>query len=66
MKARPGTLAVFYLAMGALFTSLAINSSSDGMWNFLTVVMMVIATFDFAVAIRMFRFSLKQRSAQKK
>ncbi|AZB41400.1 DUF4305 domain-containing protein [Bacillus sp. FJAT-42376] len=67
MRARPGALAAFYFAMGILFTVIAVNSGSEGIWNFPTIVLMLIATFDFAVAIRMFRFGLKlKKSAQKK
>ncbi|MGD6818315.1 YdiK family protein [Metabacillus sp. 84] len=67
MKARPWALALFYLAMGILFTYLAINSASNGLYSFSTVILMIIATFDFAVAIRMFLFGSKlKREIQRK
>ncbi|MBS2967481.1 MULTISPECIES: YdiK family protein [Metabacillus] len=67
MRARPGALAIFYLAMGALFTYLAINSAAEGLWTFPTIIMMLIATFDFAVALRMLRFGRKlKRNTEKK
>ncbi|MBD1383152.1 YdiK family protein [Metabacillus arenae] len=57
MRTGPSGMGIFYLVMGILFTYLAINSADGGIWSFPTILLMVIATFDFVVAIRMFSIS---------
>lgn len=52
MRTSPYTMALIYVAMGALFTYLAIQSAEETIWNFSTVLLMIIATFDFSTAIR--------------
>ena len=66
MKLSPIVMGFFYLGLGSLFTYLAIqNASSNGeMWNFYTILLMVLATIDFVYAIRF--FVLKKRITQLK
>lgn len=52
MRTSPYTMALIYVAMGALFTYLAIQSAEETIWNFSTILLMIIATFDFSTAIR--------------
>jgi hypothetical protein len=52
--------------MGLLFTYLAINSAENGVLSFPTIVLMLIATFDIGVAIRMFTFSIKMKKIKTK
>ncbi|NSL53132.1 YdiK family protein [Calidifontibacillus erzurumensis] len=52
MKTTPFTMALIYGLMGALFTYLAIKSVQDTIWNFYTILLMIIATFDFTTALR--------------
>lgn len=52
MRTSPYTMALIYVAMGALFTYLAIESAGETIWNFSTILLMIIATFDFSTAIR--------------
>ncbi|HHW38722.1 MAG TPA: YdiK family protein [Bacillales bacterium] len=52
MRTSPYTMALIYVAMGALFTYLAIQSAEETIWKFSTVLLMMIATFDFSTAIR--------------
>lgn len=52
MRTSPYTMALIYAAMGALFTYLAIQSAEETIWNFSTILLMIIATFDFSTAIR--------------
>ncbi len=59
MRTNPISMAIFYLIMGLLFTYLAINSAKDGLFTFPTILLMLIATFDMGVAIRMFALSRK-------
>ncbi|MBM7606648.1 hypothetical protein JOC75_004701 [Metabacillus crassostreae] len=68
MRANPISMGIFYLIMGILFTYLAINSAAEGLFTFPTILLMLIATFDIGVAIRMFSLSkkLKRKSNDKK
>ena len=45
---------IFYLLMGSLFTYLAINSG-ESVLSFWTLLPAVVATYDFAMAIRLMR-----------
>ncbi|HHY75063.1 MAG TPA: YdiK family protein [Bacillus bacterium] len=56
MKTTPYTMALIYAAMGALFTYLAIKSAQETIWNFSTVLLMLIAAFDFSTSIRFFLY----------
>ncbi|MFY4777372.1 YdiK family protein [Metabacillus sp. RGM 3146] len=66
MRTSPNIMGFFYLAMGALFTYLAVNSSGGGLWTFPTIVLILIATFDFGASIRMFAFSNKIKKMKNK
>ncbi|MGM0878450.1 MAG: YdiK family protein [Bacillota bacterium] len=59
MRTNPISLGFFYLTMGLMFIYLAINSAENGILSFPTIVLMLIATFDIGVAIRMFWLSRK-------
>lgn len=61
MRTNPISMAVFYLIMGLLFIYLAINSAKEGIFTFPTILLMLIATFDIGVSIRMFRLSRKMK-----
>ncbi|EKN64464.1 YdiK family protein [Schinkia azotoformans] len=63
MRTSPYTMALIYGAMGALFTYLAIQSAKETIWNFSTILLMMIATFDFSTAIR---FILYKRMIKKR
>lgn len=65
MKLNPNSMGLFYFTMGVLFTYLAIQSAKDGLWSIPTFILMVLATFDFAVSLRMFAFSYKLRKNKK-
>ncbi|WP_368655157.1 YdiK family protein [Ornithinibacillus sp. 4-3] len=47
--------------MGIVFTYLAVNSVTDTIWNFTTVVLALIATLDFGVGIRFLNAHLKTK-----
>jgi hypothetical protein len=53
-RTSPLLMGIIYLLMGLLFTYLAIGSVEETVWNLSTVILMLVATFDFGVAIRMF------------
>ncbi|MFC4324322.1 YdiK family protein [Litchfieldia salsa] len=50
----PFVMGIIYLLMGLLFTYLAIGSVEETVWNFTTIIFVLVATFDFGVSIRMF------------
>lgn len=62
MKTSPIFMGMIYGLMGVLFTFLAIESVTDTIWNFTTVLLMVVATFDFSVAIRFMKVSKNNKS----
>lgn len=66
MKMNPISMGVFYLVMGILFTYLAINSAEKDAFSFPTIILMLIATFDIGVGIRMFIFASKLKKKDQK
>ncbi|OEH91728.1 YdiK family protein [Bacillus solimangrovi] len=54
MRVTPLKMASFYIIMGILFTVLAIESVNETVWNFSTVILMLVATYDYGVAIRFY------------
>jgi hypothetical protein len=59
MRTTPSFLGIVYAIMGMLFTSLAINSVEETIWNFTTLLLTIVATFDFIIAIRYLSFKRK-------
>jgi len=55
----------FYFVMGSLFTYLAIESAHGDIWKFSTVILMIVATLDFAVSLRMFALHFKIKKMNK-
>ncbi|WP_099363766.1 YdiK family protein [Fredinandcohnia onubensis] len=53
-RTSPFVMGIIYALMGTLFTYIAINSATETVWNFSTILLALVATFDFGVAIRMF------------
>ncbi|RZI50655.1 DUF4305 domain-containing protein [Aeribacillus pallidus] len=64
MNFHPVSMGLFYFIMGVIFTYLAIHHAENGMWTATNMILMILATFDFAVSIRMFTFSYKIRKAK--
>ena len=65
MRTPPLVMGLLYTFMGILFTYLAIGSAEKGIWDFTTLVLMIVATFDFGVAIRVFILHYKIKKIQK-
>jgi len=65
-RTSPLIMAFIYFVMGVLFTILAIGSVEDTIWNFSTVLLMLVATFDFGVSIRLFLLNNKIKKMVKK
>jgi uncharacterized membrane protein HdeD (DUF308 family) len=59
---------IVYVLLGSLFTYFAIeNLSEDGGWGFFTILLILLATFDFGSGIRMIllHFHIKKQQKQK-
>lgn len=65
-RTSPFFMGIIYSIMGILFTYIAINSARETIWNFSTILIMLVATFDFGVAIRMFMLHGKIKKMTKK
>jgi len=65
MKFSPKIGAIIYIVMGILFTYFATLTAGETIWNMPTVLLMIFATFEFGVAIRLlmihFRFKKKNK-----
>ncbi|WP_404447336.1 YdiK family protein [Sutcliffiella horikoshii] len=66
MKITPLRMVFFYAIMGSLFLYLAIVSVKDTIWHWHTILLMLIATFDFGVAIRSYLLHQKIKEIQEK
>lgn len=66
MKLSPKVAAIIYLAMGVLFTFMATRTAGETIWNVPTVLLMVFATFEFGVAIRLITIHFKMKKNNKK
>lgn len=64
-RTSPFVMGIIYTLMGALFTYIAINSATETIWNFSTILLALVATFDFGVAIRMFVLHSKLKKIAK-
>jgi len=65
MRTSPLNMGFFYFVMGSLFTYLAIESAHGDIWKFSTVILMIVATLDFAVSLRMFALHFKIKKMNK-
>lgn len=54
MRTSPFLMGLLYFGMGAVFLVLAVQSAQVDMWSFSTIILMIVATFDIGVGIRMF------------
>lgn len=52
-------MAVLYLGMGLAFTYIASQAATDTIWNTVTILLSIVATFNIAVAIRLILFYMK-------
>ncbi|WP_066191384.1 YdiK family protein [Gracilibacillus timonensis] len=68
MRISPLRSAIFYFALGILFTFLAIRFVEDTVFNFFTILLVIFATIDFVLAIRLVGLHrrIKQEKRKKK
>ncbi|MFD1738219.1 YdiK family protein [Bacillus salitolerans] len=62
----PFLMGLLYFGMGIIFVVLAIQSKTDNIWSFPTIILMVVATFDFGVGIRMMLIANKIKQTKSK
>ncbi|CAG9615010.1 hypothetical protein BACCIP111899_04244 [Bacillus rhizoplanae] len=65
MRTSPFVMATLYFLLGCIFTYLAITSVEDTIWNFYTILLAVMATVDFNLALRLL-FSKPKKGSMKK
>jgi hypothetical protein len=65
MRTSPFLMGILYFGMGAIFTVLAIQSKTENIWSFPTIILMLVATFDFGVSLRMFALNKKIKQTKK-
>ncbi|SEA92310.1 protein of unknown function [Thalassobacillus cyri] len=66
MKTSPLFMAFLYFIMGIVFTYIAAQTVEDTIWNFITIFLAILATFDFAVSIRLFNLHFRLKNTNKK
>jgi hypothetical protein len=65
MRTSPLIMGTLYFGMGVIFTVLAIQSKTEDLWSFPTILLMIVATFDFGVSIKMFSLTKKIKQVKK-
>lgn len=67
MKFSPKIGAIIYFVMGILFSYVATKTAGETIWNVPTVLLMIFATFEFGIAIRLtsIHFHLKKKNDKK-
>ncbi|MYL35743.1 DUF4305 domain-containing protein [Pontibacillus yanchengensis] len=65
MRTSPLLMAFLYFIMGGIFTYIAIQSVDGTIWNFITIILVIVATFDFAVCIRLVTLHFKMKNSKK-
>ncbi|MFG6117184.1 YdiK family protein [Halobacillus sp. MO56] len=66
MRTSPLFMAFLYFIMGIVFTYIAAQTVEDTIWNFITIFLAILATFDFAVSIRLFNLHFRLKNTNKK
>jgi uncharacterized membrane protein YoaK (UPF0700 family) len=65
MRVTARTMALIYFAMGIVFIYFAVRYAEDTVWNFLTILLALIATLDIATSIRYLRLHYKLKKIKK-
>ncbi len=66
MRISPLIMGFLYGGFAFIFVYLAIQSPEEDIWNFTTILLMLLATFNFVSAIRFFMLDYKIRKITKK
>ena len=59
-------MSLIYFVMGILFTYIAIQTVTDTIWNFSTIILAVIATLEFGVSIRLMVIYIRLKRKNRK
>lgn len=65
MRITARTMALLYFVMGIIFLYAAIQSAEETIWNFITILLALIATLDFGAGIRYLRLHYKIKKMKK-
>ncbi|RWZ50118.1 DUF4305 domain-containing protein [Halobacillus fulvus] len=65
MRTSPSFMAFLYFGVGLAFTYIASQAAVETVWNTTTVILSLVATFNFVVAIRLYSIHLKIQQAKK-
>ncbi|GGM39535.1 hypothetical protein GCM10011351_27130 [Paraliobacillus quinghaiensis] len=63
MRFSPLVMATVYFLVGVAFTYFGIQSIEDTVWNMMTILMAIFATFDFAISFRLIRLHIRIKKA---
>ncbi|WLR48150.1 YdiK family protein [Halobacillus litoralis] len=66
MRTSPLFMAFLYMMMGVAFTYIAAQSAEETVWNAMTIILAIVATFNIAVAIRLINLHNKIKNSKKK
>lgn len=66
MGTSPLFMATLYFLLGCIFTYLAVTSVQDTIWNFYTLLLAVMATIDFNLALRLIIVKFKKNDKKEK
>ncbi|ASK61225.1 DUF4305 domain-containing protein [Virgibacillus phasianinus] len=64
MRTSPKAMANIYFIMGVLFVYMATQSAGETVWNPTTMLLAIIATLDFGVALRLMRNHARHKNKQ--
>lgn len=66
MRQTPLFSGIIYVVLGVIFTLLAIqNVNNAGEWRFFSILLVILATFDFGSGIRMILIHFKLKKQKK-
>jgi Domain of unknown function (DUF4305) len=65
IKVSPFMMGLMYFLLGSIFTYLATQLATPTLWNFSTIFLVMMATLDFGLAIRLFTFQYKMKKIPK-
>jgi hypothetical protein len=65
IKVSPFRMGMMYFTLGAIFTYLATKFATPTLWNFATIFLAIMATFDFVLAMRLFALQYKIKKLPK-
>ncbi|MBN8235582.1 YdiK family protein [Halobacillus kuroshimensis] len=65
MKTSPLFMALLYFSLGIAFTYIAAQAAVETIWNATTIILSLVATFNIAVAVRLYNLHNKIKNTKK-